>query len=262
MALSNVAVLSQRHFPELPSRGQTVLVTWSCWITAPNNAALPLQHCRAFKAAAQCLDESSRSSPWSQQTFGFKSSTCKKTWPFPPVQFLSCSPTVLTYTAALACRQHLHSYTTPSISHGQATHVSFVGSHLRKCGTVSKHLPLKKSFKDIYSKDLFMSEKTRSTEYTMLTQADREAGIETQEQCTQLHRDGSSTECTPSCKAWLSSVVTLLHHQNPYQSQTTCLNLENPDLNRTHLLSISRQKDVISTGIISSSLPLNSKLEI
>lgn len=92
MALLSAAVLSQRHFPELPSRGQTVLVTWSCRIMAPDSAALLLQHCQAFKAAAQCLDESSRSSPWSQQTLGFESSTCKKTWTFPPVQFLSCSP--------------------------------------------------------------------------------------------------------------------------------------------------------------------------
>lgn len=91
----------------------------------------------------------------------------------PPVQFLSCSPTLLKDTAALACRvfcrQHLHGYTTPGIPHGQAIHVSSVGSlsHLKKFGTVSKHLPLKKFFKDIHSKDLFMSGKTRSTEHTM-----------------------------------------------------------------------------------------------
>lgn len=62
MALFNAAVLSQRHFPELPSRGQTVLVTWSCRITAPDSAALLLQHCQAFKAAAQCLSRSKKSS--------------------------------------------------------------------------------------------------------------------------------------------------------------------------------------------------------
>lgn len=154
---------------------------------APKSAALPLQHCWAFKAAAQCLDESSRSPPWSQQIFGFKSSTCKKTWTVPPVQFLSCFPMLLKYTAALAChvlhRQHLHHYTAPNIPHGQATHVSSAGalSHLRKLGTVSKHLPLKKSFKDIHGKDLFMSGKTRSTKYSMFTRADREVGIEPQD---------------------------------------------------------------------------------
>lgn len=129
------------------------------------------------------------------------------------------------YTAALAvfCRQHLHCYTTPNTPHGQATLVSSVGSlsHLRTLGSVSKHLPLKKSFKDIDSKDLFMSGKTRSTKCTMLTNEDRETGIEPQHQCTPLHRDGSPRECTLSCKAWRSSVVTLWHHQNPSQNQIT-----------------------------------------
>lgn len=93
---------------------------------------------------------------------------------------------LLKYTAALACRvfhrQHLHRYTAPNIPHGQATHVSAGAlSHLRKLGTVSKHLPLKKSFKDIHSKDLFMSGKTRSTKYSMLTWVAREVGIEPQD---------------------------------------------------------------------------------
>lgn len=129
--------------------------------------------------------------------FGFKPSIWKKTWTLPAVQFLSCSPMLLKYTAVLACcvfcRQHLHHYTTPNMPHGQATHVSSVSSlsYLRKFGTVSKHLPLKKSFKDIHSKDLFMLGKARSTKCTMLTQADREVGTEPQDQCTPLHKTGS-----------------------------------------------------------------------
>lgn len=104
---------------------------------------------------------------------------------------------LLKYTAVLACcvfcRQHLHHYTTPNMPHGQATHVSSASSlsYLRKFGTVSKHLPLKKSFKDIHSKDLFMLGKARSIKCTMLTQADREVGTEPQDQCTPLHKTGS-----------------------------------------------------------------------
>lgn len=116
----------------------------------------------------------------------------RKTWMLPPVQFLSCFPMLPKHTAALTYHafhsQHLHCYTAPNIPHGQATHVSSGGSlsHLRKLGTVSKLLPLKKdtSFKDIHSKDLFMSGKTRSAKYSMLTQADREVGIESQDQFT------------------------------------------------------------------------------
>lgn len=152
-------------------------------------------------------------------------------------QFNSCHapPTLLKYTAALACcvfcRQHLHGYTTPNIPHGQAIHVSSVGSlsHLWKFGTISKQLPLKKYFRDIHSKDLFMSGKTRSTKYTMQTER---LALKPRTNVLSLHRDRSPTECTLSCKAWLSSVVTLWHHQNLSQNQTTCLNLKNPDLNR------------------------------
>lgn len=82
-----------------------------------------------------------------------------------------------------------------------------------------------------------------------------------------LHHTGSPAECTCSCKAQLCPLVTLWHHQHPSQNPTVSLNLKNPDLNRKGVYPLLHFKAkrcliMISTGMNSSSSPLNCKLEI